>query len=115
VQGLAVATPFPVEMFYRQWKNLDGQLSLIQQILHNPDIFNFAEHQCHKVAVEVLKVHPEGMVDGNELASWKSLELLDTLLNLANNGHGGAVMDMFQMAKVHCPDVLTLGLIQVYS
>ncbi len=100
-----------MDTFYRAWKNLDGQLSLVQQILHNPDVFSFAEHAHHKVATELLKVQPE--IDQSELASWKSLELLDTLLHLADSSHSGAVMDMFQVAKIHCPDVLTLGLIQV--
>ena len=108
-QGLA--SPFPVELFYQRWKNQDGQLSLVQQILHNSDVFSFAEHHHHKVATELLKQQPD--IDGSELASWKSLELLDTLLTLADHGHSVAVMDMFQMAKIHCPDVLTLGLIQV--
>ena len=47
--------PFPVDMFYRQWKYSDGQVSLLQQILRYPDIFNFADHHHHPVAVEVLK------------------------------------------------------------
>ena len=47
--------PFPVDMFYRQWKNSDGQVSLLQQILRHPEIFNFSEHHHHPVAVEVLK------------------------------------------------------------
>jgi hypothetical protein len=47
--------PFPVDMFYRQWKNSDGQVSLLQQILRYPDIFNFSEFSHHPVAVEVLK------------------------------------------------------------
>ena len=53
VQGFQA--PFPVDMFYRQWKNSDGQVSLFQQILRCPDIFNFADHHHHPVAVEVLK------------------------------------------------------------
>ncbi len=110
VQGLAC--PFPVDTFYRAWKNLDGQLSLVQQILHNPDVFSFADHAHHKVATELLKVQTPDL-DNSELASWKSLELLDTLLHLADSGHSAAVMDMFHMAKVHCPDALTLGLIQI--
>ena len=55
VQGFVGA--FPVDMFYRPWKNTDGQVSLLQQILRNPDVFNFADHNYHTVAVELLKVH----------------------------------------------------------
>jgi CCR4-NOT transcription complex subunit 1 len=82
-------------MFYRQWKNTEGQVSLFQQILRNPDVFNFCDHQHHPVAVEVMKVQPE--FDNREFASWKSLELLDTLLALADAGHSHAVMEMFQV------------------
>ena len=57
VQGFQ--TPFPVDMFYRSWKHSEGQVSLIQEILKNSDVFNFAEHRHHAVAVEVLKVQPE--------------------------------------------------------
>ncbi len=125
--------PFPVDMFYRPWKNTEGQVlqhlgltnlkqqlslsflpmqvSLFQQILRNPDVFNFADHQHHAVAVEVMKVQPD--FDNKELAGWKSLELLDTLLALADAGHSHAVTEMFQVPKTHCPDVLTLGLIQI--
>ena len=49
--------PFPVDMFYRQWKNTEGQVSLFQQILRNPDIFNFVDYSHHAVALEVMKVN----------------------------------------------------------
>ena len=77
VQGFQ--TPFPVDMFYRTWKHSDGQVSLFQQILRYPEIFNFADHRHHAVAVEVLKAPPD--LDSNpNLAPWRSLELIDTLL-----------------------------------
>ena len=55
VQGFG--GPFPVDMFYRQWKNTEGQVSLFQQILRNPDIFNFVDYSHHAVALEVMKVN----------------------------------------------------------
>ena len=36
-------------------------------------------------------------MENREYASWKSLELLDTLLALADAGHSHAVMEMFQV------------------
>ena len=48
--------------FFRPWKNSDGQVTLFQQALRNPDVFNFADHQYHPVAVEVLKVPPGNAV-----------------------------------------------------
>ena len=65
-----------MEILYHRWKNTEGQVSLFQQILGNPDVFNFSDHHHHPVAVEVLKVTPD--LDARELSSWKSLELIDS-------------------------------------
>ena len=89
-----------------------SQVSLFQQILRNPDIFNFVDHSHHPVAVEVMKVAPAEM-ENREYASWKSLELLDTLLALADAGHSHAVMEMFQVGLVDTK--LKYGVIQQVS
>ena len=91
---------------------LFSQVSLFQQILRNPDIFNFVDHSHHPVAVEVMKVAPAEM-ENREYASWKSLELLDTLLALADAGHSHAVMEMFQVGLVDTK--LKYGVIQQVS
>jgi len=104
--------PFPVDMLYRPWRNHEGQMTLFQQILRNPDVFNFGDHHHHAVAMEVLKHQPENM-DNRELSSWKSLELIDTLLALAESGHNMAVQELFSFPSRNCPDVLTLGLMQI--
>lgn len=100
-----------MEILYHRWKNTEGQVSLFQQILGNPDVFNFSDHHHHPVAVEVLKVTPD--LDARELSSWKSLELIDTLLALAEAGHSLAVKNLFTLPQHNCPDVLTLGLMQI--
>jgi hypothetical protein len=114
-------------------------MTLFQQILRNPDVFNFGDHHHHAVAMEVsfgktilfatifsknaknniyffnfqvLKHQPENM-DNRELSSWKSLELIDTLLALAESGHNMAVQELFSFPSRNCPDVLTLGLMQI--
>mgnify|MGYP007048722634 CR=1 FL=1 len=76
---------FPIDLFYRHWRNTEGQLSLFQQILRNPDIFCFAEQQCHTSATEILKVQPD--LENKEILTWRSLDLIETLLYLADNGH----------------------------
>ena len=40
-------------MLYRPWRNHEGQMTLFQQILRNPDVFNFGDHHHHAVAMEV--------------------------------------------------------------
>ena len=81
---------FPIDLFYRHWRNTEGQLSLFQQILRNPDIFCFAEQQCHTSATEILKVQPD--LENKEILTWRSLDLIETLLYLADNGHSMQVI-----------------------
>ena len=100
-----------MEILYHRWKNTEGQVSLFQQILRNPDVFNFSDHQHHPVAVEVLKVTPD--LENRELSAWKSLELIDTLLALCEAGHSLTVKELFSFPQMSCPDVLTLGLMQI--
>lgn len=106
LQGL-----FPMDLFYRHWKNTEGQLSLFQQILRNPDVFCFAEQQCHTSATEILKVQPD--LDNKEVATWRSLDLIETLLYLADNGHSMQVAELLAFPRSNCPDVLVLGLLQI--
>ncbi|KAK2550448.1 CCR4-NOT transcription complex subunit 1 [Acropora cervicornis] len=76
---------FPVDVLYRTWTNTEGQLSWIQQILSNPDVFCFTDYPCHTVVIDLLKTAPED--DNRETAPWKSLNLSETLLRLAEAGH----------------------------
>jgi CCR4-NOT transcription complex subunit 1 len=48
-------------------------------------VFCFAEQQCHSSATEILKVQPD--LDNKDIATWRSLDLIETLLYLADNGH----------------------------
>ena len=38
-----------------------------------------------------------------ELAPWRSLEVIDTLLVLAEGGHTHAVKELFAIPQTHCP------------
>ncbi|XP_014252247.1 CCR4-NOT transcription complex subunit 1 isoform X3 [Cimex lectularius] len=103
---------FPVDHIYRTWKNPPAQLSLLQQILKNPDIFCLADYPFHSIPVEILKTPPE--TENKEVTNWRSLSLLETVLNLAERG--GLFPDVQDLLKVPaqlCPDVLALGLLQV--
>ena len=42
-------------------------------------------------------------LDNRELASWRSLEVIDTLLVLAEGGHTHAVKELFAVPQAHCP------------
>ncbi|XP_015520502.1 CCR4-NOT transcription complex subunit 1 isoform X1 [Neodiprion lecontei] len=102
---------FPVELFYRHWDNVEGQFSLVQQVLKNPDIFCFADYPYHSVTVDVLKAAPEG--DSKEAGTWRSLNVVELLLHMAERGLYGAVQETFKWPIQHCPDVLVLALLQI--
>ncbi|XP_064641680.1 CCR4-NOT transcription complex subunit 1-like isoform X3 [Lineus longissimus] len=102
---------FPVEFIYRHWKNSEGQLSWITQSLKYPDVFCFADYQCHTVVIDILKMPPDD--ENREIATWKSLDLVETLLRLSEAGHYQLVSELFKFPIQHCPDMLVLALLQI--
>ncbi|XP_031420064.1 CCR4-NOT transcription complex subunit 1 isoform X4 [Clupea harengus] len=102
---------FPVDLIYRPWKHAEGQLSFIQHSLMNPDVFCFADYPCHTVAIDILKAPPED--DNREIATWKSLDLVESLLRLSEVGQYDQVKQLFSFPIKHCPDMLVLALLQI--
>lgn len=102
---------FPIDHLYRRWKNIEGQFSLIQNILKNPDVFSFADYPFHSVNVDVLKAPPES--DNKEIATWRSLNLVEILLHISECGFYPQIQELFKIPIQHCPDVLVLALLQI--
>ncbi|XP_010881776.1 CCR4-NOT transcription complex subunit 1 isoform X7 [Esox lucius] len=102
---------FPVDLIYRPWKHAEGQLSFIQHSLMSPDVFCFADYPCHTVAIDILKALPED--DNREIATWKSLDLVESLLRLSEVGQYEQVKQLFSFPIKHCPDMLVLALLQI--
>uniref|UniRef100_A0A8C3LNE3 CCR4-NOT transcription complex subunit 1 n=1 Tax=Chrysolophus pictus TaxID=9089 RepID=A0A8C3LNE3_CHRPC len=100
---------FPVNAIYRPWKHAEGQLSFIQHSLINPDIFCFADYPCHTVTTDILKAPPED--DNREIAT--CLDLIESLLRLAEVGQYEQVKQLFSFPIKHCPDMLVLALLQI--
>ena len=53
-------------------------------------------------------------IENRELASWRSLEVIDTLLVLAEGGHTHAVKELFAVPQAHCPGK-ALKVIKLFS
>uniref|UniRef100_A0A8C8MGS2 CCR4-NOT transcription complex subunit 1 n=1 Tax=Oncorhynchus tshawytscha TaxID=74940 RepID=A0A8C8MGS2_ONCTS len=102
---------FPVDLIYRPWKHAEGQLSFIQHSLMSPDVFCFADFPCHTVAIDILKAPPED--DNREIATWCSLDLVESLLRLSEVGQYEQVKQLFSFPIKHCPDMLVLALLQI--
>ncbi|KAL5022887.1 hypothetical protein ScPMuIL_002042 [Solemya velum] len=113
IQGLVrgLNEVFPINLVYRPWKNTEGQLSFIVQSLRNPDVFCFADYQCHSVVIEILKAAPDE--DKRDIATWKSLDLVETLLRLSDAGHHQQITELFKFPLQNCPDMLVLALLQI--
>ncbi|XP_058500726.1 CCR4-NOT transcription complex subunit 1 isoform X2 [Solea solea] len=109
-RGLGIEV-FPVDLIYRPWKHAEGQLSFIQHSLMNPEMFCFADYACHTVATDILKAPPED--DNREIATWKSLDLVESLLRLSEVGQYEQVKQLFSFPIKHCPDMLVLALLQI--
>ncbi|KAJ8667643.1 hypothetical protein QAD02_009306 [Eretmocerus hayati] len=102
---------FPVEYFYRHWENFKGQFSLVQQILKNPDVFSFADYSYISVTADALKAAPES--DSKETQTWRSLNVIELLLYMAERGLHAPVLEIFKWPMQHCPDLLVLALLQI--
>lgn len=103
--------PFPIDYLYRVWKNIEGQISWINNSLKYPDVFCFSDYPCRRTATECLKAQPE---DENRLiCSWRSLNLIELLLNLSDAGAYSNCVELFKFPISHCPDLLLLGLLQL--
>uniref|UniRef100_A0A1Y9H2G9 Uncharacterized protein n=1 Tax=Anopheles dirus TaxID=7168 RepID=A0A1Y9H2G9_9DIPT len=112
MQASNMGQQFPVECLYQRWANVEGQLSIIAQILKNPDLYSFADHIYTSVSLELLKTPPE--TDNKEVASWMSLHLVDVLLYIADHANlSEKVMKIFKVPGALCPDVLFLALLQI--
>lgn len=105
------ANIFPVEYLCRRWTNLDGQMSLVSNILKHPDVFSFADHPFHPVSIDLLKAPPEA--DNKEVGTWRCLYLVELLVFAAERGYYGPVLELFKTPMQQCPDVLMLTLLQI--
>ncbi|XP_065187096.1 CCR4-NOT transcription complex subunit 1-like isoform X2 [Sycon ciliatum] len=101
---------FPVAVLMREWKNTQGQLSVIAQALSPNSEFNFADFPLMKAAYEHLKVQPNEKEPS--VMCWTVLELLSALFRLSEVGHFEAVAALFVAPSNQCPDVLLLSILQ---
>lgn len=101
---------FPIDFLYSQWKNKDGQMSWISNALKYPDVFSFSDFPFTPVEVSSLKMVLDEK--NRDIATWKSMDLIDLLLHLSDEGFHQQVLDLFKYPMTHCPDQLLLGILQ---
>ncbi|KAI6659252.1 hypothetical protein LOD99_14925 [Oopsacas minuta] len=110
---LATQDPFPIDALYRPWENREGQLSWLRQALSGYADFSFADYQFRRVTIEQTKYPPED--ETKNILTWTSLDLIETLLSLAEGGLYDQVLPLFSSPMKHCSEILLLGLVQAKS
>ena len=98
---------------YRPWENREGQLSWLRQALSGCAEFSFADYHFRRVNIEQAKYPPED--ETKNILTWTSLDLIETLLSLAEGGLCDPVLSLFSSPLKHCSEILLLGLVQAKS
>ena len=106
------STSFPIELLYRHWTNSDAQLTWFTQSLKNADVFCCADFPCDRADMQVLKTIPEEY-RLKDVQVWLCLDLVETLLYLADSGFSQEVLSLMEMPLLRCPDVLLITLLQL--
>ncbi|GJQ08903.1 hypothetical protein GpartN1_g694.t1 [Galdieria partita] len=100
---------FPARILMERWNNVRGQLSFLAASLSctYPKV-NFWDLSPKVAPFENVAVK----VDETYAATWSSVPLIDTLLELAETEHYMAVRLIFDIPLKHCPEILLLALAQ---
>ncbi|CAG8600350.1 5032_t:CDS:2 [Diversispora eburnea] len=109
---------FPLNAFWGRWNNINGQFSFLRRLVQAPlEVFNINDYPVKKVlsledfatasanlksVAGVLTSHP-----------WNSLELVETLIKLADSELFEEIRSLFEKATKQTPEIVCLGLAQV--
>ena len=96
----------------KYWKVSAIQIGVSAVDKSDKNIIRFHNDDANQNVFIYFSVQPD-LENNRELAPWRSLELIDTLLCLAESGHTHTVKEIFSFPQQNCPDVLTLGLMQI--
>ncbi|CAF3383675.1 unnamed protein product [Rotaria sp. Silwood2] len=108
----ALPTEQYIDLLYGRWNNVEGQLSWLAQAIRYPDVFCFGDHPAHPVLIDCLK-HP--LDDTKETWTWRSLNLIECLLRIADTGLYPIVLEIFKHGIQRSGELIFLGLLQLHT
>ncbi|CAF1270900.1 unnamed protein product [Adineta steineri] len=108
----ALPTEQYIDLLYGRWNNVEGQLSWLAQAIRYPDVFCFGDHPAHPVLIDCLK-HP--LDDSKDTWTWRSLNLIECLLRIADTGLYPVVLDIFKHGIQRSGELIFLGLLQLHT
>jgi hypothetical protein len=98
----------PVDPLFGSWKNRTGQLSFLQLLPSSPpDLVDWSGKSSGAKFVRL-----DGLPKVVSHICWGSLDLIETLLNLADTEHYSQVKQVFEHPIRLCMDLLLVGLMQ---
>ena len=114
LQSKDKSATFPVDRLLQRWNNREGQFSILNIALRNPEVIPFGEAECQQVHINVLKTPPDE--SDRQVANWRSINLMEALLNLGEDAAvREGVKDLIKIGVTHCPDVIILSLAQAQT
>ena len=91
----------------RKWNNTEAQLSFILLALDAPpDIIDFTSDKLRHVDITFLPSHK------NQNTTWGTIDLVETLLNLADVENMSSIKKVFEAPIKQCPEQFLLALAQ---
>eukprot|EP00474_Spongospora_subterranea_P008987 CRZ09445.1 hypothetical protein [Spongospora subterranea] len=102
---------FPLDILFTSWTNQIGHLSLIRMAIGCSALdFGRSEHIVQPIPGVAS---PCGTGYGMSNNSWKSLDLIRTLIEMGDSDLYGAVRALFNSPLEHCPEVLLSALAEI--
>lgn len=109
---------FPLHVFWGRWNNIKGQFSFLNRIVHAPlETFNLNDYPVQKVlSLEDFansSANLKSMAGLLTLNPWNSVELIETLIKMADTELYEEIKLLFEKFTKQTPEVVCLGLAQV--
>ncbi|KAL1917446.1 uncharacterized protein VTP21DRAFT_3839 [Calcarisporiella thermophila] len=118
---LAAQDRFPIQIFWGRWNNFRGQFSFLYAVAQAPtDYIDLSVYPIRKVLkpedIESLSPPMQAIASTLSLSQWNSLDLIDTLVQLADTSLHEQVRSLFEwVAMKQYPELLLIGLLQIQS
>ncbi|CAJ0847288.1 16872_t:CDS:10 [Entrophospora sp. SA101] len=110
--------PFPIHLFWGNWNNLKGQFSFLRHLVQlSSNAFNINDYPIQKVLT--TNDFPNSLTHLKSLPGiltscpWNSLELVETLIRMADSDLHEDVKVTFELSIKQAPELICLGLAQI--
>ncbi|CAG8523976.1 14374_t:CDS:10, partial [Acaulospora morrowiae] len=109
---------FPIHLFWGHWNNVKGQFSFLRRIIQAPaEMFSLSNYPVQKVLsledFATSSTNFKSMAGMLTSHPWNSVELIETLIKMADYGLFEEIRSLFDRITKQTPEVVCLGLAQV--